>query len=109
MREASAYLTTALCLSSKMAVLVMLAPGRELDFDQPTVGFGCNEEELAIDGPLDGDNPVYATPEEFAQQRDVGVRSSLSGKLLVAAPDLRDPYFAGTVIYMLADDEDGAL
>jgi putative transcriptional regulator len=34
---------------------------------------------------------------------------SLQGKMLVAAPDMDDPYFAGTRIYMLMHDEHGAV
>lgn len=35
--------------------------------------------------------------------------SSLAGRLLVATPDLRDPNFSHTVIYMVSHDEDGAM
>ena len=34
---------------------------------------------------------------------------SLEGQLLIAPDDMADPYFAGTVIYMLAHDADGAI
>ncbi len=34
---------------------------------------------------------------------------TLSGRLLIAAPDLTDPNFSRTVIYMLSHDESGAL
>lgn len=37
------------------------------------------------------------------------VEGSLAGKVLVASPDMDDPYFADTVIYMLADDASGSL
>jgi putative transcriptional regulator len=33
----------------------------------------------------------------------------LVGQVLIAAPELRDPAFAGTMIYMLAHDDEGAL
>jgi putative transcriptional regulator len=68
-------LATALCLSSTLAVLMVL-----------------RAEERAL-------------PDSSA----VEVQSSLAGRLLVASPDLNDPYFAGTVIYMLAHDDNGAL
>ena len=35
--------------------------------------------------------------------------SSLAGRLLVATPELRDPNFSRTVIYMVSHDEDGAM
>ena len=37
------------------------------------------------------------------------VPSSVKGRLLVAAPDLGDPNFTRTVVYVLAHDPDGAL
>ena len=40
--------------------------------------------------------------------RDAG-QNSLAGQLLVAAPDLEDPNFRQTVVYMIRHDEDGAM
>lgn len=36
-------------------------------------------------------------------------RSSLAGRLLVATPDLQDPNFRETVVYMIRHDDDGAM
>ena len=44
-----------------------------------------------------------------ASTPDEPVRDSLAGKLLVASPQLQDPGFAQTVIYMMTDDADGAV
>lgn len=79
----AATLTTTLCLASTMAVLGLLhadAPSRACES-------GADGEREGVDLP----------------------RASLVGRLLVASPALDDPYFAGTVIYMLADDAHGAI
>ena len=89
MRATSIVLTSVLCISAAVAVQGFLIRSQEMD----------DEEALAdLDAP-DGAIDV-----------DVGVaHGSLTGKLLIAAPHLDDPYFSGTVIYMLADDDDGSL
>lgn len=85
MRATSVVLTSLLCVAAAGAVQSFLILSRGVVADDAS----------AVDDSLpDGD--------------DEG-RISLEGKLLVAAPGLDDPYFAGSVIYMLADDEQGAL
>lgn len=48
-------------------------------------------------------------PTAQAPYRDRGLAEGLAGRLLVAAPGLRDPNFAQTVILMLRHDRHGAL
>jgi putative transcriptional regulator len=89
MRAPSIVLTSVLCISSAVAVQGFLIRSQEVE----------DEEALAELSAIDSDIDV-----------DVGAaHGSLTGKLLVAAPGLEDSYFAGTVIYMLADDDDGSL
>src|SRR4051812_2260289 len=89
MRAPSIVLTSILCISAAVAVQGFLIRSQEIE----------DEDAIAALNAADSDIDV-----------DVGVaHGSLTGKLLVAAPSLDDPYFAGTVIYMLADDDDGSL
>jgi len=46
---------------------------------------------------------------DAARQPDDAGQNSLAGQLLVAAPDLEDPNFRQTVVYMIRHDEDGAM
>ena len=54
---------------------------------------------------------MYAgvAPDAARQQGQEGARDSLTGKLLVAAPDLGDPNFRQTVVYLLHHDQTGAM
>jgi putative transcriptional regulator len=87
MRASSIVLTSVLCLSAAVAVQGFLIKSQEI------------EDEAALNGTDNLDIDVNVAP----------APGSLTGKLLVAAPSLDDPYFGGTVIFMLADDDDGSL
>ena len=88
MRTLQSYLAITLCLTSTMAVLAVLR--------------GADRAEL--------DMPADVAPDDArAAREDVIERASLAGRVLVASRAMDDPYFAGTVIYMLADDESGSL
>lgn len=51
-----------------------------------------------------------ASAVDAARQPDRDVRhSSIAGRLLVAAPELEDPNFRGTVVYMIHHDRTGAM
>ncbi len=89
MQTASLPLTVILCGS---AVLMVSGTLTRLDVED---AMREQAAAAALDQGGDGE-PERAAP-------------SLKGDLLVAAPDLSDPYFAGTVIYLLAHDESGAL
>jgi putative transcriptional regulator len=54
---------------------------------------------------------MYASVGSDAARRQdpEGARDSLTGKLLVAAPDLEDPNFRETVVYLLHHDQTGAM
>lgn len=96
MRTIQAYFTTTLCLTSTMAVLVMLRASSAAEMNEPALVTSTHVTY--------GDFGADGEPEEHQYQR-----VSLAGRVLVAAPDMNDPYFSGTVIYMLADDDSGAL
>lgn len=88
MRTASIALTSILCVSATAAVYGFLLRSQELE-DEALLA-DLNAPDVEVD--------VATAPGE-----------SLTGKLLVASPSMADPYFAGTVIFMLADDEGGSL
>ncbi len=89
MRAPSIVLTSLLCVSSAAAVYGFLIRATQLEDAEAIADIDASDDAIDV---------------------DVGVaHESLTGKLLVAAPDMQDPYFAGTVIYMLADDDDGSL
>lgn len=91
MRTSSVLLTTVLCTSSTILVGGFLAGPQDT----------CAEAWHGGDGEAerhDGDG-VFT----------YGLDPSLAGQVLIAAPHLHDPYFAGTMIYLLADDEGGSL
>jgi putative transcriptional regulator len=53
---------------------------------------------------------LFAPPTEAARtQGDAVPTESLAGRLLVATPQLEDPNFRHTVIYMIQDDSSGAM
>lgn len=85
MRAPSIALTTLLCLSAALAVQGVL---RQQEAPPADV---IAAEEPALDPPMST------------------ARKSLVGRVLIAAPGMADPYFSGTLIYMLDDDETGAL
>jgi putative transcriptional regulator len=86
MQTASIPLTVILCGS---AVLMVSATLARLDVTPP--------DGAAVVADEGADGELERAP------------ASLAGDLLVAAPDLQDPYFAGTTIYLLAHDDSGAV
>jgi putative transcriptional regulator len=59
--------------------------------------------------PLDLSAAWRTDGDDVSVDIDAPVSLGLAGKILVAAPDLDDPYFADTRIYMLVADSDGAV
>lgn len=103
MRTLQSYLAITLCLTSTMAVLALLRGTDRADVDMldEDVGTGC---------AVGADNWVSDDDAQAPRAReDVIERASLAGRVLVASRDMDDPYFADTVIYMLADDDSGSL
>lgn len=86
MQTASLPLTVILCGSAVLMVSGTLA---RLDAAPPDDS-GAMIVEEGLDGELEGE------------------QSSLAGDVLFAAPNLDDPYFAGTAIYLVGHDESGA-
>lgn len=94
MKDAPISLTVMLCGS---AVLMVSGTLTRLDV----------EEALEARSWLTA--PAEAAADQGQDGELEGEAPSLSGDLLVAVPGLDDPYFADTVIYLLAHDESGAL
>jgi putative transcriptional regulator len=103
MRTLQSYLAITLCLTSTMAVLAVLRGADRADAAAAADSLAfANETGCAVGA----NNWVQ---DEGAARADVIERASLAGRVIVASRDMDDPYFAGTVIYMLADDESGSL
>ena len=96
MKDAPISLTVMLCGS---AVLMVSGTLTRLDV----------EEALEARSWLTAPAPAEAVADQGQDGELEGEAPSLSGDLLVAVPGLDDPYFADTVIYLLAHDESGAL
>lgn len=65
------------------------------------IGIGLLAAAVLVLGGI-GASAAWHTPA-------AGPVPSLAGQLLVATPELDDPNFSGTVVYMVQHDEDGAL
>lgn len=96
MKDAPISLTVLLCGS---AVLMVSGTLTRLDV----------EEALEARSWLAAPEVDEATTDEGQDGELEGEAPFLTGDLLVAVPGLDDPYFADTVIYLLAHDESGAL
>lgn len=94
-------LATALCFTSTLAVLGLLRhSGQDGAQRGPQERARTAAHEGARTGVCDGSVDLDMVPPP---------RASLAGRLLVASPSLDDGYFAGTVIYLLADSDHGAI
>ena len=108
MRRLDTYLAAALCLTSTVAVLSLLR-GASRDASFAHVG----DADLACAGGVRVDElsayPGLPGASRGGADGEPELEESLAGQLLVAHPHMDDRYFAGTVIYMIADDEEGSL
>ena len=102
MRTLQSYLAITLCLTSTMAVLAVLRSNATDELSSSAADVPSSE---ATGCAVGADDWVVDAPARV----DVIERASLAGRVIVASPDMDDAYFAGTVIYMLADDESGSL
>jgi putative transcriptional regulator len=105
MRTLQSYLAITLCLTSTMAVLAVL---RSSTTAEPELSLVSPSYPSEATGCAVGADNWVADDRADRGRVDVIERASLAGRVLVASPDMNDPYFAGTVIYMLADDESGS-
>ncbi|HEY4219794.1 MAG TPA: YqgE/AlgH family protein [Myxococcota bacterium] len=106
MRASSIVITSVLCLSSAIAVQGYMLRSQQIEDEEAFTDDDCGTAGADM-GADDSDIDVVTAPED-APTFD-GRGASVTGRLLVAAPGMQDPYFAGTVIFMVADDEDGSL
>jgi putative transcriptional regulator len=98
MRAPSIFTTSLLCALAVGTVTGFLDVTRD-------AGYGVSGDMWTTSG----DGEPEAGDEGLDVVNPADPRQSLAGMLLVASPDLDDPYFAGAMIYMLADDKEGSL
>lgn len=90
MQTASVPLTVMLCGSAVLMVSGTLTRLQVEEAMEARAAEAADIAEAPQDGELEGEGVSFA------------------GDVLFAAPDLSDPYFSGSVIYLMAHDETGA-
>ena len=84
-------------------------PGRRPDTMAGMTGQNPADPRGQDGGPPEGSDPARSRPEEPLGGAEPGRGRLAAGMLLVATPELLDPNFARTVVYLLAHGADGSV